>query len=280
MLDPPTIIVDPGFRFVRNGFMHDKSKDTMKYREAFRSLFGSPRRKLPHRRLGPARGISDRRDYAIGFPVKLCEGVLDVYEPVEKGHVTNWQALRHIIEDRCEHISRKAECKYTSGDKHNLVLCEPCTATRREREDMISFVFEYMSPERFCPVTNAFCYLYGTKKTEDKPFKAPQQARVYLMGKDETTQFVQVANIMHGWVDRCTARELHENVTEIFEQEAGKEDIYRFWYEQSEDSNEYHPWSIWDGANKFANDIIGNESFWIKFDDYLENGPSIINFCN
>ena len=258
-----TVIVDPGYKYVRLGFMHNLDEPAER-RLKYMSAFGSPLRKLEHRNLGPARMISERRDYAIGCAAELCKGVLDTCKTVQNGHVENWPAFRHVVLDRFEYLSEMKADKpgvHFVMDDCALMMCEPCTAKRKEREEMISFVFEYFSPKQFCSVSNAYCWHY---KSGHDP-----TVRLCLKGGDE---FAQLVNITNGYVDRCSAKEIRGNLaTEKLT------NVHKFIYDEESTGN--NPWAIWDGANRFANDVHDFTELWITFDDYLEEGPGIINFC-
>lgn len=269
-----TVIVDPGYEYVRLGFMHSLEEPPEK-RLKYKSLFGSPLRKLEHRNLGPARLISERRDYAIGGAAELCKGVLDTCMTVQYGHVENWPAFRHIVLDRFEYLSETKSDKSSAlsafaMDECSLIICEPCTARRKEREEMISFVFEYFCPKQFCPLSNAYCWHY--KSGYDPTL------RLCLKGGDDFAQFV---NFTNSYIDRRSVKEVRDNVKEKVKNLMSAYQIHEFTYDEDETQG-HNPWAIWDGANRIANDIHdmqGHSGLWITFDDYLEEGPGIINFC-
>lgn len=222
---------------------------------SFRTLFGYPLRPVESVRIGALgplstneckhAGVHLRRDYVIGETAQAFSelpGLIRTVEPVEKGHVKDWEAMYRILFDAWESVE---PYKPLSFSDFSLIVAEPCDAQTKEREEMTSFVFEIMEVKSLCATSNAFFkHVSSSKGRTDET----------LVCRDDSGTWTCTMKMGHTcavtWTDGT------QRVSDV----------------------EEHRREVMEGAFKSLRNTKLRESLTITREQYLEYGPVAIRY--
>jgi len=113
-----SIVIDTGSGTIKGGFAGDEAPRTV-----FQSIVGKP--KNPQIMVG-----FDQKEFYIGDEAQLKRGILNLNYPIEKGVVTNWQDMEHLL-----HHTLYTELRVTP-EEHPIMLTDAPHNPHKNKEGL------------------------------------------------------------------------------------------------------------------------------------------------
>lgn len=141
------VVIDNGSGMIKAGFSGDEAP-----RAEFPTIVGKP--KSEQAALGAA-----KRDHYVGKEAHEKRGILHMTHPIEHGKVVSWEGIEKVWRHTCYSALR------VSPEDHKILLTEPPSTSRADRERMTDVVFNQLGAPAMHVGVQSVLSLYACGRT-------------------------------------------------------------------------------------------------------------------